>query len=257
MQKLESWWKRFFSGNTNSWQTAAVRAGVTAVPVGEWLESLSTAELTEARRQDSATAMGCPTSLVMANAANFATAQQDERNFYNLTIIPDAMLLQRQLNRQLFAPLGLRFKFKPQEHPAFQADENERSAAFKNYVDAGLTLGVAAEMLGLYLPEGVSYDDLDEMKPEPPPPPVMVQPGQQPGAPSTNGNRAAEEAEAEEKAFRRWLKKKPGRDVADFRADHLTPARLQAIAAEVGAPGSETLASFRPGLTVADWGDYP
>jgi hypothetical protein len=45
--------------------------------------------------------------------------------------------------------------------------------------------------------------------------------------------------------------------VADFRADHLTPARLQAIAAELGAQDGEKSDPFRGTGLVAGWGDYP
>jgi phage portal protein BeeE len=166
MKKLETWWKRFFSGIGSAWSTAAVRAGVTPVTVGEGLESLNTSTLTDDKQKEILVALGVPASLVMANAANYATAQQDEQNFYNLTIIPDARLIQRQINRQLLAPMGLRMTFKPQELACFQEDENTRSAAFKNYTDAGIRLSVAAEILGLYLPNGMEYADLDPDEPE-------------------------------------------------------------------------------------------
>jgi len=248
MKKLEAWWKRFFSGVRDAWSTAAVRAGVTPVTVGEGLESLTDATLTAEKREDISTALGVPYSLMMSNAANFATASQDEQNFYNLTIIPDCRLIQRQLNRQVMAPLRLRFLFKPQEMAVFQEDETERSQAFKNYADAGMKLSIAAEMLGLYLPNTIQYADLDV---EPPAPaPVAVAPTMPPPAmPSIDMA-----AQAEMKAFRRWLKKRPDRDVHEFKADYLSYEELHAIAAEVkGAQGSETPDPF----LVAGWGDYP
>ena len=61
------------------------------------------------------------------------------------------------------------FEFRPEEMSLYQTDENQRAAAFKVYVDAGIKQSVAAEMLGLDLPEGIEYADLDpEEKPIPP-----------------------------------------------------------------------------------------
>jgi hypothetical protein len=54
------------------------------------MESLTNSELTTERRQSIATALGVPHSIVAADAANFATAQQDEINFLNNCIIPKA-----------------------------------------------------------------------------------------------------------------------------------------------------------------------
>ena len=249
MRKLETWWKRFFSGIGNAWSTAAVRAGVTPVTVGEGLESLNTSTLTDDKQKEILVAMGVPASLVMANAANYATAQQDEQNFYNLTIIPDARLIQRQINRQLLAPLGLRLVFKPQELTCFPEDENTRSTAFKNYFDAGIKLSVAAELLGMYLPNGMEYADLDPDEPEPAAPVVvMAQPGPEDD----------EAASIEAGQFKRWLRKRPGRDISGFKAVHLTAETMRQLAAEVNqgkseAQGSETPAPF----PVAGWGDYP
>mgnify|MGYP001269882107 CR=1 FL=1 len=255
MKKLESWWKRFFSGIGNAWSTAAVRVGVTPVTVGEGLESLNTSTLTDDKQKEILVAMGVPASLVMANAANYATAQQDEQNFYNLTIIPDARLIQRQINRQLLAPLNLRLVFKPQELSCFQEDENTRSAAFKNYVESGIKLSVAAEMLGMYLPNGMEYADLDPDEPEPAAPVVVV--AQQ--APPSDNDEDDEDDEAmaiEAGQFKRWLRKRPNRDIAGFKATHLTPEFMRQMAAEQRkseAQGSETPDPF----PVAGWGTYP
>jgi|GEM_PF-1291138 len=230
MQKLEAWWKRFFSGIAGAWQTAAVRMGVTPVTIGEGLESLTNETLTNAKREDIATAIGVPPSMVMANAANYATAQQDEKNYYNLTIIPDSRLIQRQINRQLLAPMGLRLTFKPQELPCFQEDENTRSVAFKNYVDAGISLAVAAEMLGLYLPGGMQYADLEPDDPEPVAPVVVMAP--QAPAPAVEPDAGDEAAAIEAGQFKRWLKKKPGRDASKFQHTYLTAEDTAQIIAE-------------------------
>jgi len=248
LKKLETWWRRFFSGVSGAWETAAIRAGIQAIPVGEGLDSLSSETLTNSKREDIATAMGVPHSLVLSNAANYATAKTDEQGFYSRCVIPDALLIQRQLNRQIFEPMGLRFKFDPQELPCFQADENERAVALKSYVDAGMKLSIAAEMLGLYLPAGVEYADLDpDPELEPAPPPATAPP------PPTDDAAAVEAAQ-----FKRWLKKKPGRDASKFEHHHLTAEDMRQIIAETsGAQGSDTPDPFRADADGRTWEGYP
>lgn len=161
VKKLEAWWKRFFSGVGQAWATAAVRAGVTPVIVGEGLESLSNSELTTESRQSIATALGVPHSIVAADAANFATAQQDELNFLTNCIIPESRLIERTLNRQMFAPIGLRFHFEPERLSAMQEDEEQRATSYATYVNASMRPSIAAQLVGLNLPDGITYEMLD------------------------------------------------------------------------------------------------
>jgi HK97 family phage portal protein len=161
VKKLEAWWKRFFSGMSQAWSTAAVRAGVTPVIVGEGLESLSNSELTAESREAIGTALMVPSSILAANAANFATAQQDELNFLNNCIIPEAKLIERHLNRQLFGPTGLRFHFEPERLSAMQEDEEQRAQSYATYVGAKIRPSIAAQLVGLNLPDGVTYEMLD------------------------------------------------------------------------------------------------
>jgi hypothetical protein len=59
-----------------------------------------------------------------------------------------------------------------------QEDEGNRASAFAAYVGAGLKPSLVAQLLGLELPVGVEYQDLDPKEP----PPAPGQPGQ-PGQP--------------------------------------------------------------------------
>ena len=211
MERLESWWKRFFSGSKSAWETAAVRAGITPVVVGEGMENLSTADLSDERRQDIATALGVPHSIVMSNAANYATAQQDALSFYDMTIIPSLSYLAEIVNESLLGPAGYRLELRPEEMSIYQADEERRSNSMLNYVQAGVKPSVAAEILGVSLPYGVEYKDLD---PAPVPAPAV------PSAPEP----APDAAKAAEIArFRRWAKKRENPDPAQFASDILTP----------------------------------
>ena len=169
-ERLKAWWQRFFTGINKAFAAEVVSAAVTPVVIGEGLSELTNTELTATEREEIATALGVPHSLVMSNAANFATAEADRLTFYDMTVVPQANAIARQLNAQLFAPAGMRFEWHPQELQIYQTDENERASAFATYVNAGIKQSIAAQMLGLNLPEGVEPEDLD-----PEPQPVQLQ----------------------------------------------------------------------------------
>lgn len=159
-EALKTWWNRI---RGNSWAAEIVNADqVEVVPVGEGLESLANTELTKDQREDIATALGVPHSMLFSNAANYATSQQDKMNFYEDTIIPECTFIEGVVNEQLFEPLGLRLAFDPQELAIFQEDEEQRSSAFFNYVASTIRPSIAGEVLGMEMPEGIEYSALDE-----------------------------------------------------------------------------------------------
>jgi hypothetical protein len=232
--EMKAWYDRVLSGIKNAWSAQVINAdAITPTVIGSGIDELSNNTLTSEKREDIATALGVPHSLVLSNAANFATAEADRLNFYETTILPEAGIVAMQLNRQLFEPLKLHFEWRPQEMTIYQEDEEQRAQAFKTYVDAGIPLAIAAEMLGLKLPEGVEYADL-EPEPQPItvlPSPSFVEPRQLP-APAG----AAREGEAEEiRKLRKWAKGKPSPDVTKFKSDILSDgAKRKALGLEVG-----------------------
>jgi hypothetical protein len=221
-ERLKSWWQRFMGGLGNAFNAEVVSGAVSYVPVGEGLKELSNEALTSEQRTEIATALGVPHSLVMSNAANYATAKQDSLTFYETTVVPQAMLLARAINRQLMEPFGYRFEFRPQSIDVFQQDENERAAAFAAYVAAGIKQSIVAQMLGLELPQGVEYEDLD---PEPGSKYVDVVAAPQ-NVPDAMQREAAQDREAEReeelKRFRAWAKKRKSPDPTAFKSDVLT-----------------------------------
>ena len=239
-ERLKSWWQRFMTGINKAFAAEVVSAAVTPVVVGEGLAELTNTELTATEREEIATALGVPHSLVMSNAANYATAEADRLTFYDMTVVPQANAIARQLNSQLFAPAGMRFEWHPQEMQIYQVDENERASAFATYVNAGIKQSIAAQMLGLNLPEGVTPEDLD---PEPQPQQLQQAPqdaqGANNGVQDTQGQGQQGQGQAqvdarqqEARKFLRWAKGKRQLDVAAFASDVLTDADKRALLIE-------------------------
>lgn len=256
-ERLKTWWGRVTSGVKNAFTTHVINSdAVNPVQIGDGLSELNSAELTADKRQDIAIALGVPHSMLFADAANYATAQQDELNFYNSTIIPDITDVADQLNTQLFHRYGYHFEWLPETMDVYQEDENQRAQAFAQYTTAGLPLSLAAEMLGLELPAGWEYADLDV---EPEPQTITVIPGQatqgQPGQPrqaqppqlamadaAQDAQMSDQRKAAEADTFRRWLRKNPNRlsRADDFDAHVLTAADKATIVAEFNEEAKAT-----------------
>ncbi len=270
--RIESWFEKVISGVRNAWSTKVVNADkVTAVQIGEGLESLSDSTLTQERRDDIATTMGVPHSLLFANAANYATAEMDKQNFYEATLVPDAEAIAKQINKQLLEPLGFRVEFKPQRMGIFQADETARAQSLLNLVNAGMRLPIAAEMLGYDLPGKLTYADLEASEPEPQTITVIPQPPRQlPGLTESPPTMSVSKAllrdpdwAADARKFREWARKRAGResfDLLGFVSDHLTVGDKQAIVNDLEGDGDAVDAPF-PVLVLAStdlgWEQYP
>lgn len=232
--KLKGWWSRAVGGIRNAFAAEVINAAIKPVTIGDGVGDLGNVPLTEEKRQDVGTALGIPLSLLLANAANYATAQADRRNFYELTIIPEADLVARTINEQLLTPMGLSLVFRPEAMTIFQEDESARASAFASYTGGGLKPSIAAQLLGITLPEGIEYNDLD---PEPVAP-VIEQPGTDtPTLPATvtpeEDDGAEDDADAkraEVDRLKRWAAKRANPDVAKFVSDLLShEEKLHAI----------------------------
>ncbi|MGH2359759.1 MAG: phage portal protein [bacterium] len=158
LKRLENWWKRLLRGAAKAWETVAVRADVEPKIIGQPVKDLGMPELSKSVRGQIAVAYGVPET-ILEDAANFATARTHRKSFYVETIIPEANLVQAELNRQVFRPEGLRFEFLPEQLQVMQEEEAERSLALSQLVSAGVPLLVAMNILGFYVDASV-LDDL-------------------------------------------------------------------------------------------------
>lgn len=224
-ERVKAWWKRLFGGGIGTaFETEVVSGQLTPIVIGDGVGDLGNSPLTVEKREDIATALGVPHSLVLSNASNYATSEADRLNFYDMTILPQARLIQRQVNEQLFEPLGLRFEFRPEMLPVYQKDENERAASFAAYVGAGVKPSIVAQILGIDLPEGITFDDLD---PEPQPMELVAE---------AQDAQGAQEREEEEARFKRWAAKRKAPDVSAFKSAILSDADKEALLGTGAAP---------------------
>ena len=230
VQRIESWLSRRMTGIKNAFAAIAIRGGINPQILGQNdLSKLAMGELSNSKREDIATALGVPHSLLFSNAANYATANQDALNWYEMTIIPESKRIEDALNEQLFEPLaGVSFAFKPDRLEMFQAREADKAIKLVTlYKERILSKNEVREQAGYEPIEG--GDEIEE--PQPPPPQLM--PPAQP-----QGNPEPDEDDSEKAFFadlKRWKTKalrrlKEGKSLAvEFTSDYIDGALASAI----------------------------
>jgi hypothetical protein len=153
IDKLENWWKRLASGISSAFTSIGLRSTVVPTVLGDSLKDTEAPALTEKKREDIATAMGIPQSLLWSSSA-YATARHEDRlTFIEQTIIPQCQSLHEPaLNAQLFGPEGLVCKFHPEKLPIMQDAQLNKATALGQLVgkdEAILTVDEARSIMGL------------------------------------------------------------------------------------------------------------
>lgn len=265
--RLRDFWQNFMGGGKNAYTTEVVSGDVEAEVIGEGAGDSEKTEVLVSRRKDIATAMGVPYSLLFGDTSSSYTAGPTEiKNFLNFTIIPRVKLIQRVLNSQVFAPLGLKIRFLTESLPAFKDSYEVEAKIFTSYTNAMLPHSVAAQLAGIILPEGIKYEDLDTMvaaererqfrekeqivtlnsK-------IGQENGEKPRNPDKpdNNMRSAEIAK-----YRKWLKNRKGLDFDfyDFKSDILTDEEkvevYKSVVVEDGGSNDTPPFSFRDHVVV-------
>lgn len=241
IERLEGRLSRVMHGVRNAFKPIGVRANVEVKPLGSPPADLALPELTQAKRDEILAVTGVPISLVTGTSVNFATAQQEARNFIENKIQPRADLLQRILNQQLFNALGLEFRFKIEQLPVMRQDEIRASAALLNMVNAGVPLEAALAMAGYNLEE-IPANLAAMIRAAVPalPQPNSNGTGRQPKPPPVLANDGTAKADD----LRRWRRKarkaaKSGTATVPFESDVIEEAEAVALRAALeyaGAP---------------------
>ena len=149
--ELQTWWNKAISGIGNAFSAKVINAdAIQATTIGEGVKELNDTELTKEKREDIATALGVPQTKLFANAANYATAKQDDLGFYSETIVPECQFMEGILNTQVFEPAGHKLQFLPETLDVFQEDENQRAQAFA-HLAPHLPIDVVLRILGFEL----------------------------------------------------------------------------------------------------------
>jgi hypothetical protein len=166
-EKAETIWNSFIRGftkyvakiiNADKMDIKQVGAGLAEMGGGAYKD------LTNEQKESIGAAFGIPAAIFMSDMAFASEVNPLVRQWLeNGIFVKIYNTIQSTLNAQLFSRWSLRMQFKPETLKAFQEDETKRAAAFRMYVSADMRPSIAAGMLGLDLPEGADYKDLDEV----------------------------------------------------------------------------------------------
>lgn len=161
LKKWQRWIQRHILGAKGT--PPEVMQGLDTKEIGSSLSDLHSEAITKDAREAVASSLGIPHSLIMSNAANFATAQADQLNFYTTTIIPQAKLIQHNLNAQFMREVGFKFQFRPDKLEVFQAYELEKAQGLIALTGGKpvLTQDEARERVEA---DPLGYDDLDVVR---------------------------------------------------------------------------------------------
>jgi hypothetical protein len=152
-------------GVKNTGRAEVINADAVEVEtVGDGLEGLQDTELTAEKRQDIATALGIPQSILFSTEVGGlgggGVVEQDDMRLFRDTILPEAKFIEGIINEQVFEPLKLKFKFIPETMDIFHQDEKARSLAIlnlsiaiSNFFNIGLDPQVGFNALGYEISE--------------------------------------------------------------------------------------------------------
>lgn len=144
LERMESWYKRMLTGVKNAFSVKAAAGKVAAHTLGSSMKDLVVPELSNAKREDVATALGVPQTMMFSNAANYATAQQDDLHFYDKTVLPLDKKIVDALNKQIFIPMGLFLVAHTERMEIFQRQEMAKAYGMAQLFTVG---AIPAEFL--------------------------------------------------------------------------------------------------------------
>ena len=214
-ERTKSWWRRTLSGLGGAHNAEVVRGDFAPISIGEGIKDLRDNALTDSEREAIAVGFGIPLSKLNSNIATDANRVQDDKQFINDVLTPEATWIYEAVNAQMM-PDGYTIKAQPQRLEPMQVEENDRTSAYVALVkDAGMPPETAVALLGIDIPENMP----------------LTTP-QAPTAVAMNEMRAAEII-TEKAQFKRWYKSRIGQAWDDFTPQHLTADDIADIAAEM------------------------
>jgi HK97 family phage portal protein len=138
-ERIKNVLQRLMSGIANAFKIIPMDGDVKVFSLMQNLKDMAMIELTQQQREDISTATGVPQSMLFSNAANYATAQQDDFNFYDKTIVPLAVrIMKPQLNERFFRPRGLRLEYQKSRLEVYQKLELENADKLVVLLDKGV-----------------------------------------------------------------------------------------------------------------------
>jgi hypothetical protein len=149
LRRFENWLRSLVGGVANAFRNLALSTRVETRVIGDLPKDVIDADASRSVIESILTAFAVPHSLVLSNAANYATADRDWRNFVLLTLLPHARRVASALTRLHFGQTGQRLEVAEANVEAVQAAELEKAQALQSLTGTILTVTEARERLEL------------------------------------------------------------------------------------------------------------
>lgn len=165
---IESTWDKFVK-NISKLRAKVINAeAIDIKPFGDGVADLKDSDIFREQCQKIAMAKGMPLSMLLSDYDNYSTAQIYDTAWFRDDVFPFCQWFAHEMNEQVFEPLGLKMEYRPEQTDEGTQDEVDRAQAYNTYIQAGIKPSIAAQIVGIELPQGVEYEDLDpEEEPEP------------------------------------------------------------------------------------------
>lgn len=161
-EKIETVWDKIIHGWSKYLGKVISANEMDVKVIGDGIDNVANGQIHSEKLADVAMAAGMPLSIILANSANYATAQTEYIVWFRDSVIPWVNFMEDSLNEKLFKPLGYRFEFRPEMSDKGQEEERQRAGAYRAYVASGMKPSIAAQVVGIDLPPDIEYADLDD-----------------------------------------------------------------------------------------------
>jgi len=159
-EKVMSWWNSMIAGARRAFRAILLTKKITPTIIGSNIKDTIAPDLYQQAAHNVSIAFGIPLSLLLSDAANYATALGDHVRFYTETVIPMAERVFEVWNERVYEPQGLTIETWPEQLEVMQSYQLEQAAAVMALVGKPiLTLAEGRDLLGY---EDMPEDSADE-----------------------------------------------------------------------------------------------
>lgn len=246
-ERVASWVRTAGSRFGSFWQRIlGIEAGsVVPQTLTPPVKDLDLSALRDLAWQDIIAAFGVPDSMVRSSAANYATAVNDRKSFYEDRVKPRAEKFADVINEQLLKPMGHDLRFEVEKLSLFQDDQESRLAAFTALREGGYPIVMASDVVGIEL----TQDQRDELETYIDETPTITTP-----PPSSRKSEIQEELERWQRMAEKRVK--AGKAIRAFESE-VIPLSLKA-SIEGALDKAQTVDDVKSVFAfAAEWEDYP
>lgn len=148
-EKILAWWNGLVKGARKAFRAILLTNKIEPKIIGSNIKDTIAPELYEQAAHNVSIAYGIPLSLLLSDAAHYATALEDHVRFYTETVIPLADRMFEVWNERVYEPQGLKIESWPEQLEVMQQYQLQTAAAVQPLVGKPvISLNEGREILG-------------------------------------------------------------------------------------------------------------